>query len=551
MTDSNSLGRWEPAVQDELAALRVQNITQRIWSRDHTVWKPNPDEIADRLGWLDAPRDMASETASLASFADQIKRDGYRRVVLLGMGGSSLGPEMLRQIFGSAPEYPELIVLDSTVPQWVRAVADSIDPARALFIVSSKSGSTIEPNDLYAYFRGLADDALGREAANRSFVAITDPGVPLAELASRDGFRRVFENPPDIGGRYSVLSYFGLVPAALMGIDLVALLGRANGMRDACAGAAPLPPMDEVQAEGAPRDDPGARLGAAIGRLALEGRDKLTIVASPSMAGFGLWAEQLIAESLGKEGRGVIPVAGEPILDPNAYGDDRLFVHVRLESDDAPAMDAAVEKLAQSGQPVVRLHMRDRYDVAAEIFRWEFAIAVAGAVIGVQPFDQPDVQAAKEMTNSVLAEFEQSGSLPDAPATPSFSDLASLIGPGDYVAVMAYLRQSPDLDRALENLRRAVMRRFGAATTMGYGPRFLHSTGQLHKGGPPSGVFLQLVGDDRADADVPGKPYTFGALAGAQALGDLLALKTAGRRVARLDVGSDPAAVLTALAAAL
>ena len=321
MTNLDGLGRCRPDVADELARLRDLDAIGRIWRGDHTLWKPSPDEITDRLGWLSLPTDMGSHTADFVSFADEVARDGYTHVVLLGMGGSSLGPEMLRQAFGSATGRPELVVLDSTAPGWVRAVADSIDPSSTLFLVSSKSGTTIEPNVLYSYFRDLVDGAVGRDRAGRSFAAVTDPGTALEVLASGDGFRRVFRGNPEVGGRYSILSAFGLVPAALMGIDVEKMLGRAASMRDACTAADP-------------GDNPGAALGAAMARLAIEGRDKLTIFASPSIAGFGLWVEQLVAESLGKEGRGVVPVAGEYPLGPDAYGDDRLFVHLRLEGDD-------------------------------------------------------------------------------------------------------------------------------------------------------------------------------------------------------------------------
>ena len=323
-----------------------------------------------------------------------------------------------------------------------------------------------------------------------------------------------------------------------MGIDVEKMLDRASGMREACLASDP-------------GGNPGAALGAAIGRLALEGRDKLTIFASPSIAGFGLWVEQLVAESLGKEGRGVVPVAGESPHGPDAYGVDRLFVHLRLEGDDNSSVDEALELLSRSGHPVVRLDLDDLYDLAAEVFRWEFAVAIAGAVLEVNPFDQPNVQAAKDMTDSVLAEFEGSGSLPDAPATVAARDLLAQIQPNEYVAIMAYAHQTPELDAAVDDLRRALITRFGVATTMGYGPRFLHSTGQLHKGGPHSGLFLQLVEDLGDDVEIPGQPYSFGVLASAQALGDLRALEAAGRRVSRLDLAEGCAAAVIALTGSL
>ncbi len=535
MTDPDGLGGFRPIVEDELTRLRGLHAIERIWRGDHSVWKPAPDEITDRLGWLSLPSDMATEAPALAHLSDEVQRDGCTHVVLLGMGGSSLGPELLRQTFGSAPGHPEMIVLDSTVPGWVRDVVDRIDAARTLFLVSSKSGTTVEPNVLYSYFRNLVEGAVHRGRGGMSFVAVTDPGTALEELASAEGFRRVFHGKPDVGGRYSILSNFGLVPAALMDIDIEKMLDRASRMRDACLAADP-------------GDNPGAVLGAAIGRLALEGRDKLTILASPSITGFGLWVEQLVAESLGKEGRGVVPIAGEAPLGPDAYGSDRLFVHLRLKGDDNSPVDEAMEGLARSGQPVVRLDLGDLFDLAAEVFRWEFAVAVAGAVLEVNPFDQPDVQAAKDMTNNVLAEFERSGALPDVPETMPAADLLALVRPGDYTAIMAYAHQSPDLNAVVDDLRRALMTRYRVATTMGYGPRFLHSTGQLHKGGPASGLFLQLVDDTGADVDIPGQPYSFGVLASAQALGDLRALKAAGRRVCRVDTNGGCVAAVNALA---
>ncbi len=533
-----TLGPHRAVAGDELIRLRETHVVERIWQGDHSVWKPSPDEITNRLGWLSLPENMMGETSALTAFAGDIRREGYSHVVLLGMGGSSLGPEMLRQAFEYKPGSPALIVLDSTVPGWVSDVSDRIDPARTLFVVSSKSGTTIEPNVLYSYFRGLVDRSVGRGGVGKNFVAVTDPGTALEELASRDGFRRVFHGNADVGGRYSILSNFGLLPAALIGIDIGGMLDRAARMRAYCMGA-------DIA------DNPGGALGAAIGRFALEGRDKLTLLASPSIMGFGLWVEQLVAESLGKEGRGVVPVAGEAALGPDDYGDDRLFVQVRLEGDDNALIDEAVEGLSRSEQPFIRLDLGDRLDLGAEVFKWEFAVAVAGAVLGVNPFDQPDVQAAKDMTNSVLAEFESSGLLPDAPETMPALDLLAEIRPGDYVAIMAYAHQTPELDAAVDGLRRALMTRFHVATTMGYGPRFLHSTGQLHKGGPPSGVFLQLVEDVDDDIEVPGRPYSFSVLASAQALGDLRALMAQGRRVSRLDTRGGCVSAVEALTSPL
>ena len=533
------LGDYLPDVEAALVDLQTRDVMGRIWRGDHTVWKPDPTEITDRLDWLTVTDIMCDQVTTLQALAVEVRDAGFRHLVLLGMGGSSLGPEVLRQTFGSAPGYPELIVLDSTVPVWVRAVTQAIDPFRTLFLVSSKSGSTTEPNTFYAHFRRLVEQAVGKGQAGQNFIAVTDPGSVLDQMGKKQGFRRVFLNPPDIGGRYSVLSYFGLVPAALMGLDLATLLDRADCMREGCASCVPA------------HDNPGAWLGAVMGVLVRQGRDKLTLVTSPSISSFGLWVEQLIAESTGKEGRGIVPVAGEPLVTPNSYGDDRLFVYLRLESDDNSATDSVVAEVEASGHPVVRLYLRDKYDLGAEFFRWELATAVAGAVLDINPFDQPNVQAAKDMTERVLAEIATTGHLPPMEASGSLNSLLNEARPGDYLAIMAYIRQTPEVDNALATLRQRLMERHGIATTLGYGPRFLHSTGQLHKGGPATGLFLQLTADHGEDVSIPGEPYTFAVLADAQALGDLQALRASERRAVRVHLGSDNQASIHRLAAEL
>ena len=527
-----SLGDYLAGVESALSGLKSRRVISRIWSGDHTVWKPDPTEISNRLGWLMVTDAMREQTPAMQALAQEVRDSGIRHVVLLGMGGSSLGPEVLRQTFGSAPGYPELIVLDSTVPGWVQSVTDAIDPAHTLFLVSSKSGSTTEPNMFYAYFRGLVEKAAGKDGAGQHFIAVTDAGTSLEKLAIDQGFRRVFANPPEIGGRYSVLSYFGLVPATLIGLDLSKLIDRADRMRE------------ETFSNVTVQENPGAWLGAVMGVLAQQGRDKLTLVTSPSIGSFGLWVEQLIAESTGKEGLGIIPVAGEPLTSPNHYGGDRLFVYLRLDGDNNDESDRAVQAIQESGQPLVRLNLMDKYDVGAEFFRWEMATAVAGSILGINPFDQPNVQAAKDMTDSVLGQFERSGELPPMEASSSLGDLLSQGGPGDYLVIMAYIRQTPQVDQALDDLRRKVTARHGIATTMGYGPRFLHSTGQLHKGGPGSGLFLQLTGEHAHDLTIPGAPYTFGVLADGQAVGDLRALLASLRRAVRVDLGTNPEAAI-------
>ena len=534
------LGAWLPQIEAALADLDRQQVIPRIWDGDHTVWKPDPTEISNRLGWLTVTETMRERVPALTSFAHEVRRAGFRHVVLLGMGGSSLGPEVLRQAFGRAPGYPELIVLDSTVPAWVQSVAQAVDPARSLFLVSSKSGSTTEPNLLYAYFRDLAEKAVGKDKAGRNFIAVTDPGSPLETLAAQAGFRRVFLNSPDIGGRYSVLSYFGLVPAAVTGLDLIKLLDRADAMRQAAGPGVPA------------RQNPAAWLGLTMAVLACQGRDKLTLVTSPSIASFGLWVEQLIAESAGKEGQGIIPLTGEsPDLfgaSPDDNGHDRLFVYLRLDGDDNRACDAAIQAVQAAGQPVVRLVLADKYDLGAEFFRWELATAVAGSYMGINPFDQPNVQQAKDMTEKVLGRFVTTGKRPALDDYGSLQQLLDSAAKGDYLAVMAYVHQTPPVDRALDALRKKIGQKYGIAVTVGYGPRFLHSTGQLHKGGPGSVLSLQLTMDHQPDLPVPGANYTFGLVADAQAAGDLEALLASHRRAARVGLGPDPAAGILRIA---
>jgi glucose-6-phosphate isomerase len=518
------IGVYEADVRATIARLSDDDTVRRIWQKDYTVWKPEPTEIANRLGWLDVTDLMSEQAPMLQSFARDVRDAGFRHVILLGMGGSSLAAEVLGKVFSSGNRYPELIVLDSTLPESIQAVVETINPIHTLFLVSSKSGTTTEPLILYAYFLDLLKKSAGAEKAGRNFVAITDAGTPLVTLAQEKGFRQVFLNPPDIGGRYSVLSCFGLVPAALIGINITTLLQQANRMREICASQAPR------------HENSGYWLGACMGALALKGRDKLTLVTSPSIGSFGLWIEQLIAESTGKDGKGIIPVANEPLMQPIYYGNDRLFVYLHLESDDNKAIDKAIGSLISSGHPVVVLEMRNKYDTGAEFFRWEFATAVAGAILDINPFDQPDVQKAKDTTERLLREYSVSGRLPKLETTGSFADLLTLADKGRYLAIMAYLRQTPETDRTLAGFRRKVTEQYKIATTLGYGPRFLHSTGQLYKGGQNTGLFVQLTVNHAKELPIPGKPYTFGTVADAQALGDFQALQAAGRQVVRVHV---------------
>lgn len=520
------LGNYASKVESALGDIQNRDLVKRIWAKDHTVWRPDPTEITNRLGWLTVTDTMREQVAGLEAFAQEIRDTGFQHVVLLGMGGSSLGPEVLRQTIGPITGYPRLIVLDSTLPSWIQSVADSIDPKRTLFLVSSKSGGTLETLSFYRYFRGLVEERAGHGEAGQNFVAITDPGTSLEKLAREQGFRDTFLNPEDIGGRYSVLSFFGLVPAALTGVDIGKLIDRADSMRKEC------------DTKVSVRENPGVWLGVVMGVLALEGRDKLTLVTSPAIESFGLWVEQLLAESIGKEGKGIIPVAGEPLVAPEHYGKDRLFVFLRLEGDDNAAVDRAMDTIASSGHPWVRSDMGDRYDLGAEFYRWEFATSVAGAILDVHPFDQPNVQQAKDMTDMVLKERRVIGSLPQEEASSSLPKLLAGAAQATYLAIMAFLRQTPETDQALAQLRRRIMEHYHIPVTLGYGPRFLHSTGQMHKGGPDTGLFLQITTTHSHDLDIPGENFSFGVLAQAQALGDLKTLQAIKRRVVRIHLDS-------------
>ncbi len=494
-------GLREP-VAKRLAALRDDEVPRRIWAFDHTVWKPEPDEIANRLGWLTAVDRMTEEAPRLREFAREVAGEGFRTAVLLGMGGSSLAPEVLATTSGAERGMLDLTVLDTTDPETILQVERTLDLSHTLFIVSSKSGTTVETLSHLAYFW----DKLGDGA---HFVAITDRGTPLERTARDREFRRVFLNPADIGGRYSALSYFGLVPGALIGADLDGLLDRAHEMLHACHHCVP------------PEENPGAWLGAVMGEGARAGRDKLTLVLPREVAALGYWIEQLIAESTGKEGKGIVPVEGEPLGGPEVYGPDRLFVALG-EHDGLPELERA-------GHPVARLRYSDPLQLGAEFFRWEFATAVAGHVLGINPFDQPNVQEAKDATARVLRE-----GVSEAPATAEVASVLAQVRHGDYIALQAYVPRNAVNDALLEDARTRLRDRYRVATTVGYGPRYLHSTGQLHKGGPDTGVFIQVTAGDHEDLVVPGAPYTFGALKQAQALGDLLSLQAHGRRVTRV-----------------
>ncbi|MDZ4854095.1 MAG: glucose-6-phosphate isomerase [Nitrospirota bacterium] len=523
------------------ARLDASRAVQSLWAQDHRLWKRDPTDIANRLGWLTIIEYMNDRTEELRTFATSAKTRGTRDVVLLGMGGSSLGPEVFRATFGSRKGFPRLWVLDSTVPGWVQQVTRSIDLTRSLFILASKSGGTIEVMSLFAHFWELVHQTPGHQGGAQ-FIAITDPGTGLEKLAAEHRFLRTFTNPPDIGGRYSVLSYFGLVPAALMGIDVARLLTRATAMAQACRIQSPL------------ERNPGADLGAAMASLAEAGRNKITLIASPQIAAFGLWAEQLLAESTGKEGTGLIPVAHEPMVAPTAYGTDRLFVYLRLKGDQNRQLDGQVARLAREGHPLLTLTLQDRYDLAGEFFRWEVATALAGHLLGIHPFDQPNVQESKDNTARVLATVQSTGRLPKqttSTPTQAATQLKRQCRPGSYVAILAYTTPSAKMEQAVRSLRRVLVSHHHVTTTAGYGPRYLHSTGQLHKGGPRIGIFLQLVDTMSPDLPIPGKPFTFRTLAQAQAVGDIQALQANEQQAIVLPLGKNPIATIHALTQSL
>ncbi len=532
---------FQSTINPTLDALNRTQVVGRLWAKDHRLWKPDPKEIADRLGWLTVQDQMRQQLEQLQRCVVTAKGLEIKDVVLLGMGGSSLGPEVFRTLFGSQKGFPRLWVLDSTIPGWVRQVTKTISPSRTLFLVASKSGGTIEVMSLFAHFWNQVTKAKGNHGG-KQFVAITDPGTGLEKMARDHGFGEIFTNPADIGGRYSVLSLFGLVPAALLGLDIDRLLDRAAGMAERC--------RRQKDAEA----NPGAYLGAAMGSLAKAGRDKVTVIASPSLSTFGLWVEQLLAESTGKEGTGLIPIAQEPILGPRAYGTDRFFVYLRLKGDKNRTLDEAVHAFVKAEQPVVQFDLRDRYDVGAEFFRWEFATAIAGHLLGIHPFDQPNVKESKDNTNRVLETFQSTGRLPEQENSHSREaarSLSRLLQPGMYASVLGYTTPSRSLEAAVGRLRRALMSKHRVATTFGYGPRYLHSTGQLHKGGPNTGVFLELVDRMTPDLPIPGQPFSFGTLAQAQATGDMESLKAHHRHAVRVQLGRDPAATVNTITAAL
>ena len=548
------------AVGDALDTWRTEGKVRDLWARQASVWTGGDE--AKWLAWLDVVDNRIADLPALIAFQKDVQAGGFTDVLLLGMGGSSLGPEVFAETFGHRETWPKLHVLDSTDPQQVAAFERQVTLASTLVIVASKSGGTLEPNILKAYFFAAMQKAVGAEQAGKHFVAITDPGSHMQHVAEQDGFRHIFYGDPAIGGRYSVLSNFGMVPAAAAGLDIEAFLHMTALMVRACAAGTP------------PLQNPGVQLGAVLGVGAVSGRDKVTIVASPGIHDMGAWLEQLLAESTGKQGHGIVPVDQEPLGDASVYGTDRVFAYLRLTDAPDPAQDKALAALAAAGQPVVQLDLSSKLQIGQAFFVWEFATAVAGAIIGIHPFDQPDVEASKVETKKLTTAYNESGSLPaEAPfltegALQLFTDpkneaaLASAgktvaavlgahfgrLGAGDYAALLAYIERTADYIAVLQGMRTQIRDRKKVATVAEFGPRFLHSTGQTYKGGPNSGVFLQITADDAADVAVPGERYTFGVVKAAQARGDFDVLAERGRRALRVHIKGDLHAGLTQLA---
>jgi len=543
-----ALHSHQKKVDAALAELRDQKIISRIWAHDHTVWKPEPTEIANRLGWLHSPEVMTKAIPEITSFVDEARKDGFTHALLLGMGGSSLAPEVFRFTFGVKKGYLELAVLDSTDPGAVLAHERRLDLAKTLFIVSTKSGGTVETFSFFKYFYNRVMEKVGKDKVGRHFVAITDPGSGLETTAKEYRFRKTFLNDPNIGGRYSALSYFGLVPAALIGMDLKTLLDRVNKMAENCSTTG--------------EENSGAWLGAIMGECAADNRDKLTLITSPPISHFGAWVEQLVAESTGKEGKGILPVDGEELGSPEVYANDRLFVYLKLKGDSTH--DKKIEALKKIGHPVAQLDLNDNYDLGGEFFRWEMATIIAGRRLNINPFDQPNVESAKVLARNMVAAYQKEGKLPELKPTFEADGIAvfsNLLGQNletvvkkflaqasagrSYVSIQTYVPPTSETDALLNSIRLRIRDSLKVATTVGYGPRFLHSTGQLHKGDGGQGLFIQFTSDAEEDIAIPdkaGEPasaMSFGVLKLAQALGDRQALLDAGRKVIRFHLGKD------------
>jgi transaldolase/glucose-6-phosphate isomerase len=558
------LGALDKSVQAKLKELRQTGFVRRLWAKDPTLWHTDPVHqkiIRNALGWLHITEQQVHHLPRIKGVADSVRAAGFKHALLLGMGGSSLCPEVFRMTFGVVPGYPELHVLDSTVPAQVRSFEKRVDLAKTLCIVASKSGTTTEPLVFCRYFFERMRKVKG-DRAGENFIAITDPGSLLEKLAQESKFRDILPGMPDIGGRYSALSNFGIVPAAIMGVNVEHLLYRAERMRHSCDSCVP------------PEDNPGVVLGVVMGELAKEGRDKITFITSPAIWDLGAWMEQLIAESTGKEGKGIVPIDDEPLGPPAVYGKDRLFAYIRYTAGADAAQDAKVAALEKAGHPVIRIELADLINLGEEFFLWEIATAVAGSLLGINAFDQPNVQESKDYTKNFLDDYKKNGRLPeeepiltaagvkiygDATNRQALKGVSTLedalkahlarVQAGDYFAVNAYVGRTDASHQALQAMRLRVRDKKKVATTLGYGPRFLHSTGQLHKGGPNTGVFIQITSDDAEDLPIPGEPYTFGVLKAAQALGDFLSLSKRNRRAIRVHLSADVDAGLKRLQA--
>lgn len=550
--------KLESDVKASLADWKKAGKVKQLWQCDASLW--TGEDEGKWLGWLDITDQQLETIDNLTAIAADVEAAGFKDALLLGMGGSSLCPEVLRMTFGKIAGYPELHVLDSTDPAQIKSIESKVDLANTICIVSSKSGSTLEPNIYKQYFFERIKSKVGDKEVGNRFIAITDPGSKMQRVAEKDKFRKIFKGVPSIGGRYSAISNFGMVPGAVMGLDVAKFLKCAKQMVEACGA------YTEASA------NPGVILGTILGTAAKQGRDKLTIVTSPGIFDLGAWLEQLIAESTGKSGKGIIPVDREQLAEPSAYGSDRVFAYLRLQSEPDKKQAAAVDALAKAGHPVVRIVLPDVYALGQEFFRWEIATAVAGSIIGINAFNQPDVEASKVETRKLTGEYESTGKLPAE--FPFFTDDAiklyadpkntkvlkggvnlvghlkrhlERIGPGDYFGVLGYITMNDENEKALQKMRLAVRDNKKVATVLGFGPRFLHSTGQAYKGGPNSGVFLQITCDDAVDVLVPQQSYTFGVVKAAQARGDFAVLAERGRRAIRVHLGKDLAAGLATL----
>jgi glucose-6-phosphate isomerase len=547
MNLENSTDAFDKAFDE----LTKEKIVERIWQKDHTVWSNDPNEITNRLGWLVSPVTSLKAFEEIDQFVRGVTEEGFTKVLLMGMGGSSLAPEVFSLVFGSGKGYPELFVLDSTDPEAVMEYDKKLSSGKTLFIVSTKSGGTVETFSFMKYFFNQTLKRIGKNEAGKSFIAITDPGSGLEKAAKELNFRKIFLNDPDIGGRYSALSFFGIVPAALIGIDIKKLLKRAEDISSASKSG----------------DSFAGKLGGAIAELAKQGKDKLTFIMSKEISSFGGWVEQLIAESTGKNGKGILPVDGESVENPEYYSDDRLFIYMHLKNDTKDR--DAVKKLIDAGHPLIEIILEDIYDLGEQFFIWELAAAVAGWWLGIQPFDQPDVESAKILAKQMVKEYQEKGKLPEQQAVLSdgkikvFGDikinsvdetlkafLDNSVTEGSYVSIQAYIKPGKKYDEILRELRMKIMKKYKTAVTVGYGPRFLHSTGQLHKGDAGNGLFIQFTSSSENDIPIPDNPgedkssISFGVLKSAQALGDRQALLDKGRKVLRFDVGDDVSAGL-------